>query len=138
MTTKTLTAKELEKLFKPTNIKHLEDILLSLFRIQYPNTFKYSSYLLHYDTFFFGSSLILTTIVNDIIKTYTPTYTLKYIYDNKSGNTNMIDIKLKNKISKHLKLPYIKLLQLIHKDITGTTLQKYIEKQYKKINQENK
>lgn len=123
MTTKTLTAKE------------LEDILLSLFRILYPNTFKNAAYLLHYDTFFFGSFLILTTIVNDIIKTYTPTYTLKYIYDNKSGNTNMIDIKLKYKTSKHLKLPYIKLLQLIHKDITGTTLQKYIEKQYKKINQ---
>ena len=114
MTTKTLTAKE------------LENILLSLFRIHYPNTFKTLDYLLHHDTFFFGSFLILTTIVNDIIKTYTPTYTLKYIYDNKFGNT--VDIKLKHKTSKHLKLPYIKLLQLIHKDITGTTLQKYIEK----------
>lgn len=116
-------------LFISNKIQELEKQILFLIHIQYPNIYKITKTFIQYDTFIFGTTIPLISMINKILEKYTPTYLLKFTYDNKLKE--IIDIKLKGKTSKHIKIEYIKILQLLSQDISGKKLQAYIDRQYK-------
>ena len=70
-------------------------------------------------------------MINKILENYTPTYLLKFTYDETSGG--ILNIQLKDKSSKHTQVKYHKILQLLSQDISGKKLQKYIIQQLQKI-----
>ena len=122
-----MTLKEISKFFSQSKFKNLEEQILFLIHTQYPDIYKNSKLLLQHNTFpYFTLTIPLICMINKILENYTPIYLLQFTH-NKTSKI-IINIQLKNELSKHIQIKYHKLLQLISQDISGKKLQKYIDK----------
>lgn len=127
-----MTLKQISKFFSQSKIKNLEEQILFLIHTQYPDIYKSSKLLLQRNTFpYFVLTIPVICMINKILENYTPTYLLKFTYDETLGG--ILNIQLKDKSSKYTQVKYHKILQLISQDISGKKLQKYIVQQLEKI-----
>lgn len=113
-----MTLEQISKFFSQSKFKNLEEQILFLIHIQYPDIYKSSKLLLQHNTFpYFVLTIPLICMINKILENYTPTCLLKFTYDETSGG--ILNIQLKDKSSKHTQVKYHKILQLISQDISG-------------------